>query len=269
LTAGYSAIPSFEFLQELEDDKFRNDFVADRVRTRLALLIRSLREQRGWSQAELGERLGKPQSVISRIEDPDYGRLSTKTLYEVAAAFGLPVYIDLPNWDEWFRLMEDMSARSMARQPFNAASLNALASGTITPVPQPSLAATASQVLIAGSSFGSTVAGYYPYQRAAGFAISDNEQIPVYQGICGGGIAGVTAAVPGLTNTTISGGTFIDNHQSNFAPQSSNSLPSGDQIGPLTALSQVNWDVVARPIPALRSATMLQQAEPADNGMAA
>jgi hypothetical protein len=122
-----AAIPSLDFLRELEDTEFRDGFVADRVRTRFALLVRSLREQRGWSQAELGRRMSKPQSVISRLEDPDYGRISLQTIFEVAAAFDLPVYIDLPNWEEWFGLMEDMSTRSMARQPFDPASLNTLA----------------------------------------------------------------------------------------------------------------------------------------------
>lgn len=168
MTAGSSAIPSLEFLRELEDAEFRNGFVADRMRTRFALLIRSLREQMGWSQAELGERMGKPQSVISRLEDPDYGRLSTKTIFEVAAAFGLPVYIDLPNWDEWFRLMEDVSARAMVRQPFNAASINALANGVNIFLPQPPPAVTINQIFFAGGSSGITV-GYYSYELGLSF----------------------------------------------------------------------------------------------------
>lgn len=127
MNAGYSAIPSMAFLHELEDDERRNGFVADHVRTRLALLIRNLREQNEWSQAELGRRLGKPQSVISRLEDPDYGRLSLQTLFEVAAVFGLPLYIDMPNWDEWFRLMDDMSSRNLNRRRFNVNYLSALA----------------------------------------------------------------------------------------------------------------------------------------------
>src|SRR3954451_2910327 len=109
---GSSAIPSKVFLRELCDDELRNEFVADKVRTRFALLIRSLREQRGWSQAELGRRMGRPQSIISRLEDPDYGSFSLQTVFEVAAAFGLPVYLDMPEWDEWFRLTGDLSSKS-------------------------------------------------------------------------------------------------------------------------------------------------------------
>jgi transcriptional regulator with XRE-family HTH domain len=123
MNAGYSAIPSRNFLEELRDDEFRDGFVADHVRTRLALLIRTLREQRGWSQADLAHRLGKTQSVISRLEDPDYGKLTLRTLFEIASAFKLPLYIDMPNWDDWFRLMADMSSRNLERRSFDIGSL--------------------------------------------------------------------------------------------------------------------------------------------------
>ena len=103
--------------------------VRDQVRTRFALLIRALREQEGreWSQTELGQRMGKPQSVVSRIEDPDYGKLSLQTMFEVADAFGLPLWIDLPEWDDWLRRIKEVRVDQLHRQSFDPEALIAKA----------------------------------------------------------------------------------------------------------------------------------------------
>lgn len=117
------------FVRQLSDAEVRREFVADQVRARIALLIRSLREQpdRNWTQTELGERAGKPQNVISRFEDPNYGKMSLQSLLDIAAAFDLPVWIDMPSWEDWLELTANVLELTSQRAGFNAERLIELA----------------------------------------------------------------------------------------------------------------------------------------------
>lgn len=137
---------SEKFLEQLSDKGFRDEFVADQVRSRIAMLIRTLREQRDLLQAELGAKMSKPQSVVSRLEDPDYGKESLQTLLEFAAAFDLPLLIDIPEWEDWLDRIGRVTKEELQRTSFDLdkfcyqarANAECLKNGTLTRIGQAS-----------------------------------------------------------------------------------------------------------------------------------
>ena len=65
----------------------RHAFVEAEAATFLAHQIRVLRLDRGWTQKDLAKALGTTQTVVSRLEDPSYGRVSFKTMVDLARVF--------------------------------------------------------------------------------------------------------------------------------------------------------------------------------------
>ena len=78
--------------QSLEDPEYRRLFAED-VGTGLAFQIKLMRDDRGWTQSELGERTEKAQETISQLENPDYGRFTLATLQKLAAAFDVGLFV--------------------------------------------------------------------------------------------------------------------------------------------------------------------------------
>jgi transcriptional regulator with XRE-family HTH domain len=104
--------------KELANKEFRDAYVAEDIRTSISFQIRVLREKRGWSQAELGLRAAKPQSVIARLEDPDYGRFSLRTLLEMATAFDVGLLVRFVSFSELIRRNADVSPDALAVQDY-------------------------------------------------------------------------------------------------------------------------------------------------------
>jgi transcriptional regulator with XRE-family HTH domain len=53
----------------------------------LAYQLRAMREARNWSQEELAALVGMPQTAISRLESPNYGKATVTTLKRVARVY--------------------------------------------------------------------------------------------------------------------------------------------------------------------------------------
>lgn len=108
-----------ELWKMMKVKEFRDAFVDERITTGIAYQIRSLREKKGWSQTQLGEKANKPQSVISRIEDPDYGKFSLQTLKELASTFDVALLVEFVPFSELLERIRDLSPKRLAVTGFH------------------------------------------------------------------------------------------------------------------------------------------------------
>jgi transcriptional regulator with XRE-family HTH domain len=111
---------SSALVRELSDDEFRHEYMMDQVRLYIAFQIRALREQRRWNQGDLAKAANKTQSVISRLEDPDYGKLSLQSCLEIAAAYDVPLLVQFVEWDDWLARMSNVSPSALRKRSFDA-----------------------------------------------------------------------------------------------------------------------------------------------------
>jgi ribosome-binding protein aMBF1 (putative translation factor) len=68
---------------------YRNTFGRTLQQIDLALLVREMRENAGFTQTELAKKVGTTQSVIARLEDAEYAGHSLTMLERIAAACGV------------------------------------------------------------------------------------------------------------------------------------------------------------------------------------
>ena len=81
--------PEKQLVDQLSSPEYRRAFVEGHATDTVAFQLRAMRKARGWEQKDVAERLGsrKLQPMISRYENPDYGKDSISTLLELAAVF--------------------------------------------------------------------------------------------------------------------------------------------------------------------------------------
>jgi transcriptional regulator with XRE-family HTH domain len=94
-----------KLLKDLKDERYRNAFVSKLIDNTIPFQIKTMRDQRGWSQEDLAKIANKKQEAISRLENPDYAKFTLKTLKELAAAFKVGLIVrfaplsDLVKWE--------------------------------------------------------------------------------------------------------------------------------------------------------------------------
>jgi transcriptional regulator with XRE-family HTH domain len=104
-----SAADREQLVTQLADANYRKAFVEAHAKDSIAFQLRMMRKAKDWDQQKLAKHaFGDPklQSMVSRYENPDYGKYSLSTLLELAAAFDVALVIhfapfsELLSWDE-------------------------------------------------------------------------------------------------------------------------------------------------------------------------
>ncbi len=96
----------------LDNREFRASYMAHGLRAYLADQIRALRGNR--SQREFGRLIGKPQSVVSRLENEDYGKLTLQTLLDIAEKLDIALVIKFADFPTFLRAVADATQDAMS-----------------------------------------------------------------------------------------------------------------------------------------------------------
>lgn len=99
--------PEEKLISELQSPEYRRAFVEAHATDTVAFQLRAMRKAQELDQSDVAEKLGnrKLQPMISRYENPDYGKYSITTLLELAAVFDVALAVrfvpfsELVEWD--------------------------------------------------------------------------------------------------------------------------------------------------------------------------
>jgi transcriptional regulator with XRE-family HTH domain len=73
--------------KNFRDREYAEEYAKSFLNAYVATQIKVIREQRGLTQAELGDHIGTTQTGVSRYEDVNYSSWSLRTLMKIARAF--------------------------------------------------------------------------------------------------------------------------------------------------------------------------------------
>ena len=108
-----------ELWSELRDKEYRQEYLVAKITTAIAYQIEALRNQHGWTQTELADKINSTQSVISRLEDPDYGRANITTLFDLAGAFDVALLIKFVPYSQFIQEYRDVSQEGLSAASFS------------------------------------------------------------------------------------------------------------------------------------------------------
>jgi transcriptional regulator with XRE-family HTH domain len=100
--------------------EYRHAFVEEKVRTSIAAQIYAMRTRAkgGMTQPEFARRMGKSQSWVSRLEDPNQPAPTIASLLKVAEAFDVDLEIRFGSFSTMLRRLDEMTPESLEAPSF-------------------------------------------------------------------------------------------------------------------------------------------------------
>ena len=108
----------YQFKNSFKHNHYRYGYVYDFFNSYIDTQIKTLREQRGWNQLELGERAGMMQPRISVMENVNYSSWSIKILRKLAEAFDLTLCVSFESFGTRVNDIEKFSREYLEKFSF-------------------------------------------------------------------------------------------------------------------------------------------------------
>jgi len=96
-------------LNRFASKDYRDAFMQTQVRAGIAYQIQALRRKFGLTQAQMAEKTGKKQSVISRLESTEYGGVSVQSLLDIASALDIALVVRFSSYPDFLSTTSNVS----------------------------------------------------------------------------------------------------------------------------------------------------------------
>ena len=116
--------------KKLRSKKYRDSYLSSHTRMFLANQIASMRGE--MSQKEFRELLGKPQPIVSRLQNPDYGKYTLQTLLDISSKLDVALIVRFVDYPTFMTFTNDFSDEALRPSTFDPAQLDYLAAAPTT-----------------------------------------------------------------------------------------------------------------------------------------
>jgi transcriptional regulator with XRE-family HTH domain len=113
---GRSPVPDRNDLTKFARKIYRDNYLQSKVRGMIAYQIQALREKTKLSQTDFADKIGKTQSVVSRLEDTEYGRVSVQTLLDIACKLDVALIVKFASYPDFLFQTRDVSVAALQPQ---------------------------------------------------------------------------------------------------------------------------------------------------------